>query len=328
MWLIIPWLIFAGIVAILADGRGRSGFGWFILAVLLSPLVGALLVLVLPNLKVELREREFDRVNSRTCPFCAERIKTEARVCRYCGRDVGPVPGQAVSRSGLSTIVGDGDFAMNVVGESHHQLEIERIAGGRTGNSAHMECVATLVPEPDNPHDPNAVLVTIDGLSVGYLEHNIAPLFNAALQMTGCEGATCSAIIVGGWSRGKTDRGSFGVRLDAFLPFQLRGFRAGAAPPKAVGLRTSLKRVAVAVAIAGSLIALTQIPTGWTPRSKPAEPSSTATEVPFTNTVRTVVIQPSVAPAAQTAAPIVTPPPQPRPAVPQASPVPLPRPRP
>lgn len=25
------------------------------------------------------------------CPYCAERIRKDARVCRFCGREVGPV---------------------------------------------------------------------------------------------------------------------------------------------------------------------------------------------------------------------------------------------
>ncbi len=31
------------------------------------------------------------RSRTRRCPHCAERIRNEATVCRYCGRDVPPV---------------------------------------------------------------------------------------------------------------------------------------------------------------------------------------------------------------------------------------------
>lgn len=31
--------------------------------------------------------------DERECPFCAERILSKARVCKHCGRDVGPLSG-------------------------------------------------------------------------------------------------------------------------------------------------------------------------------------------------------------------------------------------
>lgn len=76
-WGIGLWGLLAIAVGILAArGFGRSGIGWFLLASLLSPLVG-LLLFVLP-------------AKSRPCPFCAEPIKPAAVVCRYCNREVAP----------------------------------------------------------------------------------------------------------------------------------------------------------------------------------------------------------------------------------------------
>ena len=68
------WFLLALGVGVLASrGFGRSLVGWFLLAVVLTPLVGILLFL-LPS--------------RRPCPFCAELIQSSAIVCRYCGRDV------------------------------------------------------------------------------------------------------------------------------------------------------------------------------------------------------------------------------------------------
>ncbi len=43
------WLGLAIIVGVAANTRGRDGFGWFALAVIISPLLAGLLVLALPN---------------------------------------------------------------------------------------------------------------------------------------------------------------------------------------------------------------------------------------------------------------------------------------
>src|SRR5262245_57853135 len=53
MEIFILWLLLAIVVGIAARARGRSGFAFFILAVILSPLIGLIIVLVLPNLRHE-----------------------------------------------------------------------------------------------------------------------------------------------------------------------------------------------------------------------------------------------------------------------------------
>jgi hypothetical protein len=48
--LVFFWLVLAIIVGIAANTRGRNGVAWFLLAVVISPLLGGLLVLALPRL--------------------------------------------------------------------------------------------------------------------------------------------------------------------------------------------------------------------------------------------------------------------------------------
>lgn len=81
---------------------------------------------------------------------------------------------------------------------------------------------AVLIPEPDNPYDPSAVVVKINDKTVGYLARDTAKLFCSALVSNKFEAALCEAAINGGWDRGRGDRGHFGVRLNAVLPFRLK----------------------------------------------------------------------------------------------------------
>lgn len=47
MLLIFVWLLFAALVGMFASGRGRSGLGFFLLSLVLSPLVGFIIALLL-----------------------------------------------------------------------------------------------------------------------------------------------------------------------------------------------------------------------------------------------------------------------------------------
>jgi hypothetical protein len=46
----IIWFVLAFVIGVAADRRSRSGFGWFLLAILLSPLIAGILLAVLPDL--------------------------------------------------------------------------------------------------------------------------------------------------------------------------------------------------------------------------------------------------------------------------------------
>ncbi|RUX23781.1 hypothetical protein EOA13_33035 [Mesorhizobium sp. M7A.F.Ca.US.011.01.1.1] len=94
MEFLLFWLGFSAIVGVAAAKRNRSGVGWFILALVISPLLAGLLVIALGGTRpttvyltkdpVEPARTTFGPILEKLCPDCAEMVKVDARICRFC----------------------------------------------------------------------------------------------------------------------------------------------------------------------------------------------------------------------------------------------------
>lgn len=88
---------------------------------------------------------------------------------------------------------------VNVAGESHCQEALRELTGAGPDEEVRQDAEAVLVPEPDNPHDPNAVRVEIDGHLVGYLPRAEAVAYGPTIRAVEARGrsAACEATIAG-----------------------------------------------------------------------------------------------------------------------------------
>lgn len=82
MTIFILWFVLSILVGVGASNRGRSGGGWFFLALVISPIIAGFALVMVGRLESAQRPSE------RVCPFCKGPVDLDATRCRHCQSDI------------------------------------------------------------------------------------------------------------------------------------------------------------------------------------------------------------------------------------------------
>lgn len=70
----LPWLLLSSAIGVWASMWNHSFILFFVISIIISPVVGAIIVLIIGRRKI--------------CPYCAEKIKIAAIICPYCRNNI------------------------------------------------------------------------------------------------------------------------------------------------------------------------------------------------------------------------------------------------
>ena len=81
------WFVCGLIAAYVYANKGRSPITAFLVGLLFGPIGVILALLTSPN-HAKLEQSQIASGQQKKCPHCAELIRSDARFCRYCQREV------------------------------------------------------------------------------------------------------------------------------------------------------------------------------------------------------------------------------------------------
>ena len=91
MEFIVIWFLCGVASMMIANNKGRSGCGWFLLGVLLGPF-GILFALIASSVQPTPIDPEAPTSETHVrCPECRELVRRDARRCKHCGITLVPI---------------------------------------------------------------------------------------------------------------------------------------------------------------------------------------------------------------------------------------------
>lgn len=92
MSLVFFWLLMGVVVGIIANSKGRDALAWGLYGVAIWP-IALVHILTKPATGAAVAaQRAVQDGPEKKCPECAEMIKADAKVCRFCGNRQFPEP--------------------------------------------------------------------------------------------------------------------------------------------------------------------------------------------------------------------------------------------
>ena len=85
---LIIWVLLVVLVSQWAGNWGRNASNYFWLSFFLSPLVGALVLLIKGKDDSSINQQRINSKEIKRCPYCRELILYTATVCRFCGKTI------------------------------------------------------------------------------------------------------------------------------------------------------------------------------------------------------------------------------------------------